>query len=168
MLQSPDTFGRIVAKTAPPFRAQPFETMWTSARAGKLQVGDAAPDFRLPAPGRQGHRAAFVLSRRPPVERNRRRAGSCKPLARQRERLQLHWLQRQPGPAHATHRARMGRTLGRHPCRQHDALPDGRGPDGATIKPWVARLQPRDPACSATNSPPRPGGACRCVRRAGS
>ena len=25
----------------------PFETMWTSARAGALHPGDAAPDFRL-------------------------------------------------------------------------------------------------------------------------
>jgi hypothetical protein len=50
MLQSPDTFGRIIAKTPPPFMmVLPFETMWTSARAGKLQVGDTAPDFRLPA-----------------------------------------------------------------------------------------------------------------------
>jgi hypothetical protein len=49
MSQPPDTFGRIIAKTPPPFMmVLPFETMWTSARAGRLQAGDTAPDFRLP------------------------------------------------------------------------------------------------------------------------
>jgi peroxiredoxin len=26
----------------------PFEPLWMSARAGRLRVGDAAPDFNLP------------------------------------------------------------------------------------------------------------------------
>jgi hypothetical protein len=30
-----------------PFLLFPFETLWTHARAGSLQVGDAAPDFSL-------------------------------------------------------------------------------------------------------------------------
>ena len=30
-----------------PFLLFPFETLWTHARAGNLQVGDAAPDFSL-------------------------------------------------------------------------------------------------------------------------
>jgi hypothetical protein len=49
MLQTPDTFGRIVARTPlPVMMVLPFETLWTRARAGGLQAGDAAPDFRLP------------------------------------------------------------------------------------------------------------------------
>jgi peroxiredoxin len=31
-----------------PFLLFPFETMWKSARGGKLNVGDVAPDFTLP------------------------------------------------------------------------------------------------------------------------
>jgi hypothetical protein len=49
MRQTPDTFGRIVARTPMPLMmALPFETLWTRARAGGVNVGDAAPDFRLP------------------------------------------------------------------------------------------------------------------------
>jgi hypothetical protein len=60
MLQPPDTFGRIIAKTPVPFMmVLPFETMWTSARAGRLQAGDAAPDFRLPT---LDHKSAVQLS----------------------------------------------------------------------------------------------------------
>jgi len=49
MRQPPDVFGQIVAKTPFPFMmALPFETLWNSARGGKVQVGDMAPDFTLP------------------------------------------------------------------------------------------------------------------------
>ena len=44
-----DRFALLMAKTGPaPFILFPFETMWKSARAGYLQVGDPAPDFTLP------------------------------------------------------------------------------------------------------------------------
>jgi hypothetical protein len=49
MLQPPDTFGRIMMRV--PMVAMmvlPFEPMWKTARAGKLNTGDAAPDFKLP------------------------------------------------------------------------------------------------------------------------
>ena len=48
MHQSPEQFGRVMAKL-PQFAyfLVPFETMWTHARAGHLQNGDAAPDFQL-------------------------------------------------------------------------------------------------------------------------
>ncbi len=48
MHQSPEQFGRVMAKL-PQFAyfLVPFETMWTHARAGHLQSGDAAPDFQL-------------------------------------------------------------------------------------------------------------------------
>jgi hypothetical protein len=49
MNQPPETFGRVMAKMPgpAPFLLFPFETFWMRARAGSLQVGDAAPDFSL-------------------------------------------------------------------------------------------------------------------------
>jgi len=66
MLQPPDKFGQIVAKTPFPFlMALPFETLWNSARGGKVQVGDMAPDFTLPTLDRKAnvHLAEFRGSR---------------------------------------------------------------------------------------------------------
>jgi hypothetical protein len=54
MRQTPDAFGRIVARLPMPLMmAVPFETLWTRARAGAVKVGDPAPDFRLPTLDRQ-------------------------------------------------------------------------------------------------------------------
>jgi hypothetical protein len=49
MRQSPEQFGRVMAKISGPvpFLVFPFETLWLRARAGALQVGSAAPDFSL-------------------------------------------------------------------------------------------------------------------------
>jgi hypothetical protein len=49
MRQSPETFARVMAKVPGPvaFLVLPFETLWMRARAGKLHVGDPAPDFSL-------------------------------------------------------------------------------------------------------------------------
>jgi len=49
MRQPPETFGRLMAKLPGPvpFLLFPFETLWTRARAGDLQIGDPAPDFSL-------------------------------------------------------------------------------------------------------------------------
>jgi hypothetical protein len=49
MRQSPEQFGRVMAKIGGPipFLVFPFETLWMRARAGTLQVGSAAPDFSL-------------------------------------------------------------------------------------------------------------------------
>jgi hypothetical protein len=49
MRQSPEQFGRVMAKIAGPvpFLVFPFETLWMRARAGTLQVGSPAPDFFL-------------------------------------------------------------------------------------------------------------------------
>jgi hypothetical protein len=49
MRQPPERFGAIIAHV--PTIAMivlPFKPLWMSARAGRLQVGDAAPDFTLP------------------------------------------------------------------------------------------------------------------------
>src|SRR5262245_40037183 len=49
MRQTPEKFGRVMAKMPGPvvFLLFPVETLWTQARAGQLNVGDAAPDFNL-------------------------------------------------------------------------------------------------------------------------
>ena len=49
MRQPPETFARFMAKLPGPvpFLLFPFETLWTHARAGTLQVGDPAPGFSL-------------------------------------------------------------------------------------------------------------------------
>ncbi len=49
MRQPPEKFGRVMSHVpGPAFMLFPFETMWTQARAGSVQTGDVAPDFRLP------------------------------------------------------------------------------------------------------------------------
>jgi hypothetical protein len=49
MRQTPEQFGRVMAKISGPipFLVFPFETLWMRARAGTLQVGSPAPDFTL-------------------------------------------------------------------------------------------------------------------------
>ena len=49
MRQPPETFAKVMAKMPGPvpFLLFPFETAWTRARAGNLQLGDRAPDFLL-------------------------------------------------------------------------------------------------------------------------
>ena len=66
MRQSPERFGRVMAKIPGPipFLVFPFETLWMQARAGTLWVGNPAPDFALAAWAlhmtlRNGDRAAL-------------------------------------------------------------------------------------------------------------
>jgi hypothetical protein len=60
MHQPPETFSRVMMHVGPvPFLLFPFETMWKSARAGHLQIGDQSPDFTLP---RLDHAGAATLS----------------------------------------------------------------------------------------------------------
>ncbi len=55
MHQSPEAFGNVMKRTGPaPFLLFPFESMWKNARAGKVAIGDAAPDFTLPLLDRSG------------------------------------------------------------------------------------------------------------------
>jgi hypothetical protein len=69
MRQPPDTFGAIMAKMPPiAFMIIPFQTLWFSARAGKLQVGDAASDFSLkPLDGGAEVRLSSFRGKRPVV-----------------------------------------------------------------------------------------------------
>jgi hypothetical protein len=48
MHQSPEVFGGVMAKMPmPAFFVLPFETLWGRARAGRLNPGDASPDFTV-------------------------------------------------------------------------------------------------------------------------
>lgn len=71
MRQSPDKFARVMARIPGPvaFLVLPFETLWTQARAGRLQVGDLAPDFSLMKPDKsaQIQLSAFTAQRQPVV-----------------------------------------------------------------------------------------------------
>lgn len=50
MRQPPEAFGAIMARVPSIAMAVlPFKPLWDSARAGRLRVGDQAPDFTLPA-----------------------------------------------------------------------------------------------------------------------
>lgn len=69
MRQPPETFGNVMKHTGPtPFLLFPFESMWKSARAGKLNVGDTAPDFALPMLDHSGSvRLSSFREKRPVV-----------------------------------------------------------------------------------------------------
>jgi hypothetical protein len=50
MRQPPVQFASVMGKFPPQiFLVLPFETLWMGARAGTLQVGDEAANFKLPA-----------------------------------------------------------------------------------------------------------------------
>lgn len=50
MTRPPETFGAVMKHVPPVAMAiLPFKPLWMSARGGHLEVGDAAPDFTLPA-----------------------------------------------------------------------------------------------------------------------
>jgi hypothetical protein len=56
MHQSVERFGRVMSyMPGPLFMVIPFEPMWNIARAGTLDVGDAAPDFVLHPVDKTGH-----------------------------------------------------------------------------------------------------------------
>jgi hypothetical protein len=71
MRQSPETFARVMARVPGPvaFLVLPFETLWTHARAGRLQVGNPAPDFSLMKLDKtaQVQLSALTAQRRPVV-----------------------------------------------------------------------------------------------------
>jgi hypothetical protein len=48
MHQTPEEFGQFMKHVPfPAYFVLPFETLWTRARAGHVQIGDSAPDFKL-------------------------------------------------------------------------------------------------------------------------
>ena len=68
MHQPPETFSRVMMHAGPvPFLLFPFETMWKSARAGHLQIGDPSPDFTLPLLDHSGSVTLSSFRGRKPV-----------------------------------------------------------------------------------------------------
>ncbi len=69
MRQPPEDFARVMAKMPGPvvFLLFPFETLWTQARAGALQVGDPAPDFSLQSVEHSGPVQLSALNKQKPV-----------------------------------------------------------------------------------------------------
>jgi len=69
MHRPPEEFARVMAKMPGPvaFLLFPFETLWTRARAGTLNIGDPAPNFSLQAVDRSGHVQLSALNKQLPV-----------------------------------------------------------------------------------------------------
>jgi hypothetical protein len=69
MRKPPEQFGHFMTKIPAPvaFLAFPFETLWTRARAGRLNVGDRAPDFTLNKVDHSGQVQLSALNRTQPV-----------------------------------------------------------------------------------------------------
>jgi hypothetical protein len=69
MHQSPETFGKVMARMPQPavFMLFPFETLWLHARAGELSLGSSAPDFLLMKVDKSGSVRLSDLNRERPV-----------------------------------------------------------------------------------------------------
>jgi hypothetical protein len=68
MHEPPEQFGRFMSKMPVAiFLLAPFETMWTRARAGALNVGDQAPDFNLLALDKTAHMNLAAVRNDKPV-----------------------------------------------------------------------------------------------------
>jgi hypothetical protein len=69
MYQPPDRFARIMAKAQGPWMlALPFRPLWSMARAGRLRIGDPAPNFDLLTLDRQSRvRLASFRGEKPVV-----------------------------------------------------------------------------------------------------
>jgi hypothetical protein len=71
MRQPPEEFGHVMARIPGPvaFMVFPFETMWTQARRGTLDIGDAAPDFTLTKIDKSGQvqLSSFTTQKKPVV-----------------------------------------------------------------------------------------------------
>ncbi len=69
MYQPPERFARIVSKLPGPvaFLTVPFKPMWYLARGGRLNPGDAAPDFDLSTPDKASRVRLSSFRGRQPV-----------------------------------------------------------------------------------------------------
>lgn len=69
MRKPPEEFGRFMTRIPAPvaFMAFPFETLWTHARSGTVNVGDAAPDFTLLKTDKSERIQLSELNRKQPV-----------------------------------------------------------------------------------------------------
>ncbi len=68
MRQPPERFASAIARMPGPlFLVLPFETLWSSARAGALHQGEMAPDFHLKTLDRSGEVNLASFRGRQPV-----------------------------------------------------------------------------------------------------
>ena|SRR5579871_5632425 len=68
MRRPPEQFAAAIAKLpGPAFMLFPFETLWFRARAGAVNVGDQAPDFRLRTLDKTGEVALSSFRGQKPV-----------------------------------------------------------------------------------------------------
>jgi hypothetical protein len=69
MHQPPEVFGKVMARVPGPvaFLLYPFETLWTHARTGTLNIGDPAPDFSLATVNKSGPLQLSALNKQRPV-----------------------------------------------------------------------------------------------------
>jgi hypothetical protein len=69
MRQPPEVFGHVMSKMPmPAYFLFPFETMWSSARKGTLNVGDKAPDITVKTlDAREPTQLASLWAERPVV-----------------------------------------------------------------------------------------------------
>ncbi len=68
MHRTPEQFGRVMMHLPwEVFLICPFETMWTRARAGTVQIGDRAPDFTLTTLDKSGTVHLAELNQSQPV-----------------------------------------------------------------------------------------------------
>jgi hypothetical protein len=68
MHRTPEQFGRVMMHLPwEVFLICPFETLWTRARAGTVNVGDQAPDFSLVKLDKSGTVRLSELNRSEPV-----------------------------------------------------------------------------------------------------
>src|SRR5437667_12457508 len=69
VMRDPTLFGRVMRRVPEPvFVVIPFKRLWFIARAGRLQAGDAAPEFDLPTHDKKSRvRLASFRGREPVV-----------------------------------------------------------------------------------------------------
>ena len=68
MHRTPEQFGHVMMHMPwEVFLVVPFETMWTRARAGSVNIGDAAPDFTLTKLDKTGSIQLSALDHAQPV-----------------------------------------------------------------------------------------------------
>ncbi len=68
VMHRPIVFGKVMSKLPGPlFMVIPFRQLWFYSRAGRLNVGDAAPDFVLPSADRKAQIQLSAFRGKTPV-----------------------------------------------------------------------------------------------------
>jgi len=68
VMHQPIVFGKVMSKVPKPLlMVVPFKQLWFVARAGRLNVGDLAPDFSLPTADKKSRVRLSSFRRHKPV-----------------------------------------------------------------------------------------------------